>query len=65
MKGDPYWITAKYPGTCAKCQVKINKGERIFYYPNGNATYGDVCGCGDTAARDFFSAAADEDLMGG
>lgn len=61
---DPYWITARYAGTCAGCGVAIDKGERAFYYPSGRKLY---CshpddGCGETHAAEFESRAFDEDI---
>jgi hypothetical protein len=61
--GDPRWLTAKYAGKCAKCGEPIAKGERIFYYPKGKATYSGECAA--ACDRDFESARFDEDVMGG
>lgn len=65
--GDPYWITTRRPGVCAKpgCDQEIARGERAFYYPKGKATYADPCGHADAASRDFEAAAYDEDVIGG
>ena len=66
---DPYWTTARYGGTCAKCGAEIRCGQQIFYYPNGRRVLcsgiGVVEGCGDAAAREFYVAAADEAMMCG
>jgi len=59
--GDPHWLSAKYPGKCAKkdCNQPFKKGERIFYYPKyKEAYYGE---CANAAARDFTTMAQDED----
>lgn len=60
MHGDPYWLTARFTGTCAgrTCDHPIRKGDRIFYYPNGRKAY--VGPCAEAAAADFDSAAFDE-----
>ena len=57
--GDPYWITCKYPATCAKCGAAIAKGQRAYRYKSGKL-YGEACGCGLACDADFVSAAADE-----
>jgi hypothetical protein len=61
---DPYWMTARYPGTCRQCGRTIKRGERAFYYPNGKhlfcATGRD---CGQVASADFDAAANDEAFM--
>lgn len=57
---DPYFITARYAGTCgsAPCGAAINVGDRVFHYPNTNTT---LCtGCSDAAARRFQAEVADE-----
>jgi hypothetical protein len=56
---DPYWITAKYPGYCAKCKTTFKAGEKIYYYPNNHTTYSGECA--QTAFADFACAAMDED----
>lgn len=62
---DPYWLTARYPGACAKCSAPISRGDRAFYYPLTRTMYGAACGCGETADRDFDAAAMDEDMLTG
>lgn len=59
--GDPYWVTARYPGTCAKCGTPFPKGTRVFYYPKGKRLYSEACAV--AAANDFEAAAADEAFM--
>lgn len=58
---DPRWIELRYPAECMRCNRKMAKGERAFYYPNGKAFYCDSDTCGRDCAREFFSAAAIED----
>jgi len=58
-KGDPYWLTARYPGKCAKCGRAFTKGTDIFRYKDGTI-YADTCA--EAASREFEAAAADEDL---
>jgi hypothetical protein len=57
--GDPYWLTAKYPGTCAGCGKPFVKGERVFRFKNGKL-YAERCGCGTHESASFQAAAADE-----
>lgn len=54
-RGDPRWITTRYPATCAKCEEKIPKGQRAFYFPRERRMFCGKCGEDDAAA---FSAAA-------
>ena len=67
---DPYALTARYDGQCAKCQRAIKRGERAFYYPNTRTLYGmrqadgSGCECGDTAQSDFAAHAFDESVYG-
>ncbi len=63
FKSDPKWIIARYPARCAEpnCQTDISPGERAFYYPSDKALYGDRCGHGQEAARDFAAQRIDED----
>jgi hypothetical protein len=58
--GDPYWLTAKFPGQCAKkdCTDQIKKGDSIFYYPRGKKAF--VGQCAENAAADFDSCTFDE-----
>lgn len=60
MKGDPYWMAARFGGACATtgCTDAIKKGDRIFYYPNGRKAF--VGSCAENAARDFASCMFDE-----
>jgi len=57
--GDPYWLTAKYPGVCAKTGQPFKKGDRVFYYPKTRPIYAGAAA--EAASADFQSAAADED----
>jgi len=52
--GDPYWTTAKYPGTDANGHP-FRKGDRVFYYPRTKTIL-----TGDAAER--ASAEFDEDF---
>lgn len=60
MRGDPFWMTAKYKGTCGAvgCSDPIRRGDRIFYYPNAKKAY--VGACASNADRDFASTSFDE-----
>jgi len=58
VSGDPYWITVRYPGECAKCGAAIRRGEKAFYYPRGKKMYGKRCGHGAEAESDFLTQSA-------
>jgi hypothetical protein len=60
MRGDPYWMKAKFASTCPRCQAPIKKGEDIFYYPNGKSVLCAADGCGKQGQRDLDSAKFDE-----
>jgi len=60
-KGDPYWITLRFLGKCASCGAELPKGSEAFKYKDGSL-YGEACGCGEEASREFSCAADDEDL---
>lgn len=61
--GDPYWMTAKFPGTCAKTGEPFKRGDRVFYYPRERKCYAGAAG--EAAAADFAACAADEEFMTG
>lgn len=57
--GDPYWTTAKYPGTDAN-GLPFRKGDRVFYYPRTKTILtGDAA---ERASAEFDAAAFDEDF---
>lgn len=57
VKGDPYWMEAKYPGRDNKGRA-FNKGDRVFYYPRTKAF---LTGPeAEQASRDMESARFDE-----
>jgi len=58
VKGDPYWLTARYPGACKGCGAAIRKGDRAFYWPKGKRIECTVCG--DHSERRFLAETADE-----
>ena len=62
--GDPYWLTCKYPATCAACSAPIRKGDRAFRYKSGKL-FGEACGCGETHQADFDACAFDEAVYTG
>ena len=63
VKGDPYWLTSRYAGTCAGCNATIARGERAFYWPKGKKL---ECGsCGETSSRRFEAEVQDEFMGGG
>jgi hypothetical protein len=53
VRGDPFWLSAKYEGNCSRCQKAIYIGNRIFYYPRSKKAYCE--GCGKTAEQDFLN----------
>lgn len=59
-RNDPRWLFARYSGTCRKCEGRIRKGDRAWYYPKGKHIYCEPCG--EPQAREFESAVADEDF---
>jgi DNA-binding ferritin-like protein len=60
-KGDPYWMTAKYPGKDSKGKA-VRKGDKVFYYPNTKTMLtGDEA---EKASRDFDAGKFDEDFSG-
>ncbi len=63
--GDPYWLVARRPGTCAgkACGHAIKPGDRIFWYPRTRDAF--VGPCAGAASRDFNALAADEEMLGG
>lgn len=63
VKGDPHWLTARYPGTCAGCAAPIRKGDRAFYWPHGKRL--ECAACGETSDRRFHAEVDDEWTSGG
>lgn len=57
--GDPYWMTAKYPGK-AKDGTPIKKGDRVFYYPRTKTML--VGPEAEKASREFGAMSFDEDF---
>lgn len=50
VSADPYWLNARFASTCT-CGKRIQKGDRIFYYPKTKTA---VCEtCGQKGARDL------------
>lgn len=60
---DPYWITARRSGLCAKCDAFVHPGDRVFYWPTTRDVH--CAPCGDTSERRFVAEVQDEDFMGG
>ena len=60
MKGDPYWLNARFSSTCTGCSARIKKGDRIFYYPRTGETYCQKEACGGAASADFRAHVEDE-----
>jgi hypothetical protein len=57
VKGDPYWLTTRYPGACS-CGAAIDRGERAFYWPKGKKL--ECAACGEASERRFLVETADE-----
>ena len=51
-QGDPYWMTARYPGKCAGCHRPFPKGEQVFRYKSGKV-FAESCHCGDSESARF------------
>jgi hypothetical protein len=60
---DPHWIEARYEGECGSrsCSNRIERGTRVFHYPNSNTTY--CTTCSDDASRRAAAELADEDFF--
>ena len=57
VRGDPYWMEARYPGHDSKGRI-VRKGDKVFYYPRTKTMLtGEEA---EQAARDFESARFDE-----
>lgn len=61
FKGDPYWLTLRYPGICRRCNCPLKKGDRAFRYKDGSL-YCEDPACGGAASAEFEAAAYAEDL---
>lgn len=64
---DPYWLTARWGGgVCSGegCNERIQRGDKVFYYPRTRAILATRCGHAHAAARDFEAHRADEDVYG-
>ena len=57
--GDPYWMTAKYPGK-AKDGTPIKKGDKVFYYPRTKTML--VGPEAEKASREFGAMSFDDDF---
>ena len=58
---DPYWLSARFAGACAKTGRPFAKGDRIFYYPSERKAYAHEAA--EQAARDFEAAMQDERFL--
>jgi len=61
--GDPYWLTARFAGTCSGCGKPLAKGEQVFRFKNGKL-FAESCGCGIYESQQFEQIAQDEYLGG-
>ena len=61
-KCDPRWITVRFKGSaCADCKRPIQRGQRVFHYPQDRSLYCDGADCGEAASREFAARVFDED----
>jgi len=60
MKGDPYWMRARFPGQ-AEDGTPFRKGEEVLYWPRTKTIM--VGRKADHAWREFQSQVEDEDFM--
>jgi len=63
MKGDPYYITVRYPGECSICHRKIYPGERALYFPRKRGLQCEVDEKCHEANKETMSAIHDEDFF--
>ncbi len=63
LPSDPHWIEARYEGECdsRSCSNPIERGDRVFHYPNTNTTY--CASCSDDVSRRAAAELADEDQL--
>jgi hypothetical protein len=61
--GDPYWMYAKYAGTCDGCGKRFARDTRVFRFKSGKM-FAEECGCG-TYESERFEAAAHDEWVGG
>jgi hypothetical protein len=55
---DPYWLAARFRGTCDKCGGNVQAGDRIWYYPTARRVYCRECGLPEAAV--FYATRFDE-----
>lgn len=60
VKGDPYWLTTRYPGTCFSCDERVNEGTRALYWPKGGRSKLQCEACGTASYQRFEAEIADE-----
>lgn len=56
MKGDPYYLQARYASTCTTCPKKIAAGDRMVWSPTGRRAFcvkPNSTGCGDEIMRNM------------
>lgn len=60
---DPHWIEARYEGECgaSSCSNPIQRGDRVFHYPNSSTTY--CTACSEDVSRRAAAEIADEDAF--
>ena len=58
-QGDPYWMTARYPGICAGCNEPFPKGAEVFRFKS-RKMFAEACGCGTYESERFNELAAAE-----
>jgi hypothetical protein len=58
---DPYWLTCRRSGKCARCKDTIEKGDEAFYYPSSRALYCDEAMCGQDESMAWLSFKGDDE----
>jgi len=61
---DPYWLTLRFRGVCARCKRQLRRGERAFRSKDGSL-FCDKDECGGQESRDFSAAKMDEEFFSG
>lgn len=60
---DPYWLRARYAGTCVTCHILIARGSRAWYWPSSRVLACSICG--EAAERRFAAEVFDEEACNG
>ena len=58
---DPKWIGLVWAVQCAGCGSSLEPGDEAYFFFGTKSAYGDACGCGDDAERDYSAQIFDEE----